>query len=287
MLAESVDLDNIVLPWETSARRAWSLWDMISWAITNYSGMYGALDSHIVVFGHSAKLGLPIATADMALESKKHVAETVVNYVLQEAKILKLEHTIQMAQQLDAQLKTNQRFSPELLVQELIKLKQLIIMETSKRKLAFIPAPYDIYFEQDRLFGNEVYDTFDEARQDLKDAGNCLAASLPTASVFHLMRVAEHGLRKLARKLGVKLTHTGKPMPIEFGDWNKVITAIKNKITQAKLELYSNAADHCEYMKDIWRNNTAHTRKPYSGPEAEGVLGRVRDFMQFLGKQVR
>jgi hypothetical protein len=203
-----------------------------------------------------------------------------------------------MAQQLDIQIKQHRRFSPELMVQELFKLKQLIVMETAKRHLAFISPPYDAYFEQEKLFGESVFEIFLDARQDVKDAGNCLAATLPTASVFHLMRVAEHGLRKLAKKLKVKLTHTGKPSPIEFADWDKVITAIRSNIAaarklpagpkrQAKLEGWSNGADHCEYMKDIWRNNMAHTRTPYNGPEAVGVLERVRDFMQFLSKHLK
>jgi hypothetical protein len=45
---------------------------------------------------------------------------------------------------------------------------------------------------------------------------------------------------------------------------------------------YSDAADHCEFMKDIWRNNVSHTRKAYSDPEAVAVLQRVREFMEFL-----
>jgi hypothetical protein len=114
-----------------------------------------------------------------------------------------------------------------------------------------------------------------------------------TASVFHLMRAAEFGLRALARKLRVKITHKGKNCPIEYGDWEKVITEIKNKIAssrtlpagskrQAKLEFYSDAADHCVFMKDIWRNNVSHTRRTYSDPEALAVLSRVKGFMDFL-----
>jgi hypothetical protein len=109
------------------------------------------------------------------------------------------------------------------------------------------------------------------------------------------MRTAEHGLRALARKLKVTITHGNKECPIEYGEWGKIITAIKNKIAdarklstgpkrQAKLESYSNAADHCEYMKDIWRNSTCHARTPYKFSEAISVFERVRDFMQYLGK---
>ena len=274
---------------------------MISWAVTTYAGMFGQIEHWIAVFeGMSAgarldALGHAKATGDISPEWKQMLANFVAMFAAQETKILGLDLSHQMASQLERELRANHRYSPELLLKELTKLKQLIVMESAKCKLAFIPPPYDVYFEQDRLFGDMVYETFPEARVDVKAAGNCLAASLSTASVFHLMRVAEFGLRKLAKQLHVKLTHTAKVMPIEFADWDKVITGIRNEITQArtipagrkrqaKLEAYSNAADHCEYMKDIWRNNMAHARKPFEDVEAVRVLERVRDFMQFLGE---
>jgi len=54
-----------------------------------------------------------------------------------------------------------------------------------------------------------------------------------------------------------------------------------------KIEHYSDAADHCTYMKDIWRNSVSHTRKPYSFTEAVAVFERVRDFMQLLTKTLK
>ena len=270
---------------------------MISFALTNYGAMCGNLEKQIGMYMQLALLNPESATQDIGLQQKYQIANSIASFVAQEARRLQLEHTLQMATQLNHELNHDRRFSPELLVRELIKIKQLIVMESSKRRLAFIPPPYDKYFEQEKLFGDAVYEQIESARQDLKDAGNCLAASLPTASVFHLMRVAEHGLRKLAKKLRVKLIHSGKSCPIEFADWDKMITAIRNKIAhlrklsagtkkQNKLEAYSNAADHCEYMKDIWRNNMAHTRNPYKDAEAVAVLERVRDFMQFLARHL-
>ena len=49
---------------------------------------------------------------------------------------------------------------------------------------------------------------------------------------------------------------------------------------QEKLELLSDAADHCVFMKDIWRNSVSHTRNPYKKSEAIAALDRVRDFMR-------
>jgi hypothetical protein len=51
---------------------------------------------------------------------------------------------------------------------------------------------------------------------------------------------------------------------------------------EADLAMYSDAADHCLFMVDIWRNNISHTRQPYNEPEALAVLERVKDFMKFL-----
>jgi hypothetical protein len=158
-------------------------------------------------------------------------------------------------------------------------------------KFARIPEWAVEYFEQEQLFGEGVSNAFPEAHADIKAAGNCIAAELYTAAVFHLMRVAELGLRRLARKLKAKVTRDGKTQPIEYTVWDHVITACHNRIKAARtlspgvkreaaLMRYSDTADHCLFMKDIWRNNTAHTRRPYSQHEAIAAYGRVRDFIQ-------
>jgi hypothetical protein len=156
----------------------------------------------------------------------------------------------------------------------------------------------DKYFEQERLFGDAVYETFEKARQDIKDSGNCLAAGLSTACVFHLTRVAEFGLRHIAAKVGVKLKDKGKPQPIEYATWDKVITAIQIKIKDARqlpqgpqkirrLAFFSDAAEQCSYIKDLWRNEVSHTRKRYNENEALRVMQRIRDFLQLLTGEPR
>jgi hypothetical protein len=180
---------------------------------------------------------------------------------------------------------------------DLAAFRKTIEMELQKRRFVYVSAEKSKYFAKEQIFGVEVYDAFPSARTDLAQAGDCLAISLPTACVFHLMRAAEHGLRQLARKMKVTLTHTGKSCPVEFADWEKIIAAIRDKITEArklsagpkrqeKLEAYSNAADHCEYMRDIWRNNLAHARREYIDTEAVAAYDRVRDFMIFLAKHL-
>jgi hypothetical protein len=87
--------------------------------------------------------------------------------------------------------------------------------------------------------------------------------------------------------------HSGKGYPIELADWDAIIREIKIKIDKvrpmargqkrkAKIEFYSDAGDHCLFMKDIFRNNVSHTRKPYTQSETLAAFDRVRDFMKFL-----
>ena len=194
---------------------------------------------------------------------------------------------------LQRQLEGGELFTGEMLARELNGLCSQAVICLSRHKFAYIPAPNDQYFERENLFGELVHHQIPEANIDIKDAGNCIAASLYTASVFHMMRVSEYGLRALAKRLRVSLSDKRKPIPLEYATWDKVINGCHNRIAdarakhvgakkQVRLNLYSDIADHCTFMKDIWRNEIAHTRKSYTRDEAIAIFGRVRDFMTLL-----
>ena len=51
----------------------------------------------------------------------------------------------------------------------------------------------------------DVFNAFPSANNDILEASNCLALERGTATVMHLMRVAEVGLKALASALGVTL----------------------------------------------------------------------------------
>jgi hypothetical protein len=109
------------------------------------------------------------------------------------------------------------------------------------------------------------------------------------------MRVSEHGLRALAKKVRVSLRDNNKPCPIEYATWNKVLEAVDNKIKTSRgksagpkkngeLMFYSDAASHCRHIRDIWRNEVSHTRTRYNEHEAFAAMNRVADFMKLLEK---
>lgn len=131
---------------------------------------------------------------------------------------------------------------------------------------------------------------FELARYDIEQAVDCYACEHNTAAVFHLMRVAEHGLRGLARELRIKLP---KKRSIEWEDWNGVLMGIKGKSDaianrprgpnrDAALGFYRGALTEFEGFKDEFRNNVMHARKSYDEHQALSLLLKVRDFVERL-----
>lgn len=167
-----------------------------------------------------------------------------------------------------------------------------------KRKFMILSEEEARHHGNPNLFGKIVQEKYSHhALRDAVAAGSCFAASQYTASVFHCMRLAEHGLRKLAsnRMLKIKLSNKKGPIPIEFATWNDVITAIHNKICkiregpvgqkrEADLQFFSSCADQCDYMKELWRNPLSHTRRFCTREDASAVIARVKEFVNAVGE---
>ena len=168
--------------------------------------------------------------------------------------------------------------------------------ELKYRRFAFLQTQKAKLLDEFRKDWASVLEKFPNTAEDVEHAVECYALEQNTACVFHLMRVSELGLREIAKKVGVKLTDRGKPMPIEYATWDKVINGIKGRITAAhlkpkgavrnrQLQFYADATDQCTYIRDVWRNEVSHTRKSFNDGEAVGVMTRVRQFMELLAKE--
>ncbi len=148
------------------------------------------------------------------------------------------------------------------------------------------------------LLGPEVLKAFVDARADILEAGNCLAAECHTAAVFHMMRAFEWGIRTFAADLGLtrfadwsKQDKRFKYTPSSFGTWEKFITQLPGKIEkklkalrpgikrQKRQEYYYSVYDDIKIVKEAWRNHVMHTRREFSSTEAEAVFTRVRDML--------
>jgi hypothetical protein len=140
------------------------------------------------------------------------------------------------------------------------------------------------------LFGESVKKAFPSAAEDIRAAGNCLAAECNTAAVFHLMRVAEIGLRSLAHDRRVKLP---RKEPLELAAWETVIRDLekaedairqypKSPAQQAQYAFHRKAMKQIACFRDVFRNQLMHVREHFGPDHATAIFEAVREFMQTL-----
>jgi hypothetical protein len=135
---------------------------------------------------------------------------------------------------------------------------------------------------------------FPSIQSDVFDATDCYALGHNTASVFHSMRIAEHGLRSLAKERRIKLA---KNKPVEWGTWQDIIKALDDEIKlvgskkagpakDAALEFYSGARADLNGFKDEYRNLVMHVRATYDEHQALRALTNVNAFMERLAAKI-
>ena len=148
------------------------------------------------------------------------------------------------------------------------------------------------------LMGPQVLAVFPDAKADIVEAGNCLAAECNTAAAFHLMRVFEWGIRTFAADLGLKRfkdwskgEQRFKHTPPSFAIWEKFITELPKKIEtrlktirkgalkQKRQVYYYSVYDDIKVVKEAWRNHVMHTRQSFNHDEANALFMRVKDIM--------
>ena len=160
-----------------------------------------------------------------------------------------------------------------------------VALELDGRKFYGPLTKFAPYYEQPKLFGDEVFNKFPSAKNDIFEAGTCLALERGTATVMHLMRVVEVGLKVLASTLGVGAQ----------GDWGGYIRAIDDALT-ARIkaagkrtpdeQFYAEVRVTLDSVKMAWRNATMHVENNYSPERAEEILGSVRTLMRHLATRL-
>jgi hypothetical protein len=230
---------------------------------------------------------------DVPTKVGEHPASLVTSPVIEACKgqctLLEMVAPVRRLAEMRSQLFVADMTNDDVRVQ-LQEARKDICLELEDRRFAYIPLQRAMKHDSLAKDWHRVLDAFPESADDISDGMDCYAIGLYTATVFHATRIAETGIRSVAKRLRVKLTDKKKRMPIEFGTWDSLITGIRNKIDAAhklpksvrrekQLNFYSNIADHCGYMKDLWRNPVSHARVFYNEGEALGALERVRGFM--------
>jgi hypothetical protein len=130
---------------------------------------------------------------------------------------------------------------------------------------------------------------FPSSETDILPAVDLWALGHSTASVFHCMRVLEHGLRALAEDVG---------RTFDVQQWHNIIEEIESSIVTIRkslprgaekndrLQFLSEAAKEFVYFKDGWRNYVSHGRGSYDEHQARSVMNHVRVFMTGLSSRL-
>jgi hypothetical protein len=169
-----------------------------------------------------------------------------------------------------------------------------ILQDLNKRIFLEVGSALRGYIDNELLFGASVKKAFPDAAEDIREAGNCLAADCNTAAVFHLMRVAEHGLRALAHDRRIKLAK-GKPM--DLATWEDLLKALesaedairnfpKTAAREAQFEFFHGAMMELKRFKNKFRNRVMHTRECYDAHEAKSAFDHVEEFMEILASRI-
>jgi hypothetical protein len=159
-------------------------------------------------------------------------------------------------------------------------LRERIIDELAGKLFFFVPANHASYYQNEKLFGEEVEARFPLSVDDISEAGKCIAVGRFTAAVFHLMRVMEIGVQEFAAKLKVSVPAAKT--------WGAILREIDDKIatmphrTKKQKETkirFQELSAYLHHVKDVWRNTTMHPKNTYtegarSRPDLRALPGR-------------
>lgn len=177
-----------------------------------------------------------------------------------------------------------------LAVQEIAQLCLDVGMRTLdelKGRSVFWVSRHGMTFVQDQpLFGQAVLDSFPSASLDIAEAGMCLGFGRWTASVMHLQRVSEVGLKALAKAVGVETQS-------DWGSYIRLIDKTLDASAQAAgkrspdEEFYSQTSAVFDRLRRAWRNPTMHPDRAYSEEQAGEIYAATKTLMRQLAPRVR
>ena len=155
--------------------------------------------------------------------------------------------------------------------------------------MALSPREAEEYSAPWKQWNESVFNQFPAASWDVVEAGRCLALGRYTASVFHLMRVVESGIKALRAALGVA-EPAGNP------SWHTLLETCDREIKKryenrsdefkGDLAFYSEAVGFLRSIMYAWRNPTMHIEESYTEEEARAITVAVQGFMRHLATKL-
>jgi len=172
--------------------------------------------------------------------------------------------------------------------QGLTNLHERVFDELGTTVFFHLPMDRAQYFlEPWKTFGQRVVEIFPAITRDVEEAGKCYASKRNTACVFHLMRIMEHGLKVLAKQIGIET---------QVPSWDGILGKIdrnlaakfqdKDLMWVARERYFAEAASYLRAVKTAWRNPVMHIADHYSDDEAQSIYQTVQVFMKHLADNI-
>lgn len=147
------------------------------------------------------------------------------------------------------------------------------------------------YYEGAGVWG-EAVGRFEEAEWDMREAGKCYAFERYTASIFHVMRVLEHGLKAVAGTIP-SFEREGS---LDVA-WGRILRAMDREISKepsvekevwfkGKEKFYSSASSFMWAVKLAWRDGTMHAEGKFEEREAKRIQEASGNLMIYIAEHV-
>lgn len=316
----------------------WSLLDMTRYQVRDLHGLLVWLD-HTIRFTYSQE-NYRQGDAAVLNVNEKNTTKMQVSCIRKHFLQLELDDSLSI---IDDMLATIDTIRLGELRGHLLSIRSVLIDSLQKRVFMYIPQEVSKYARAFELptgqsmrltpthqiqynaapkdqwvkpFGDAVFDAFKDAQYDAEQVALCVVVGASTASVFHLMRVVEWGVRKLGDDLGVKnIKEILKPpaisvttgarkkraplyrlKPIESCTWETIQGYLRKKADKKVQALRPGAIKDKQQMfyasifhdfngfKDAWRNHVMHTKIMVQEDESLIILGHVKRFMAAIAE---
>jgi hypothetical protein len=264
-----VDWQPLAAPWD-GPRRLWSLWEMITLRPIELMNIV------------QSSIALELALRDKSGPLSESELKSVESFKILEEIAESLELPITLATIRNMLLKADTKQKLRIAI---LQTCNTIFMEVDQRKYFGPLERFTKYFEQPKLFGDEVFNAFSSANDDIYEAGTCLALERSTACVMHLNRALECGLAALAKVVDVS----------KQNDWGGYTREIGKKLdARAKAagarssdeQFYAEAAENFDRLRRAYRNPTMHPERTYTQDRAEEILLSTKSFMTHLASRI-
>jgi len=158
------------------------------------------------------------------------------------------------------------------------------LQREAKTKVAMVLTPDQIalFAPSVPLWGPDVRSKFPSITKDIDEGAKCLALGLPTAAVFHCMRVMEVALKAVCHCLNG---------PVNGKNWGDFLTSIRN-VKAAKggqwpeKDYFQEIYSRLDAVKDAWRNSTMHVERTYDENDAAQIFSYTKAFMEKIASRM-